>query len=202
MLSTGRGIPVSSLGTTPTADVDEKESQLRDAIQREQARTAITPVAASHVHCERRAGKSITSGSRGLMREYNLLAIRKRRFVPQTTNSGHDFEVALNVARRLIDSRRHQPALGNVAAERSNSILAWSSCSRCCRSRSPLANDLARVAETPRKAWIGHSFAPFWRRWQLLPVELPASGPWATCSAPQNRKWAESIMSLGPPSVD
>jgi hypothetical protein len=36
------------------------------------------------------------------MREDNLLAIRKRRFVPQTTDSGHDFEVALNVARRLI----------------------------------------------------------------------------------------------------
>ncbi len=35
------------------------------------------------------------------MREDNLLAIRKRRFVPQTTNSKHDFEVAINVARRL-----------------------------------------------------------------------------------------------------
>jgi len=34
--------------------------------------------------------------------EDNFLAIRKRRFVPQTTDSGHDFEVALNVARRLI----------------------------------------------------------------------------------------------------
>jgi transposase InsO family protein len=36
-----------------------------------------------------------------LMREDNLLAIRKRRFIPQTTDSGHDFEVAVNVARRL-----------------------------------------------------------------------------------------------------
>ena len=37
-----------------------------------------------------------------LMREDGLLAIRKRRFIPQTTDSGHDFEVALNVAHRLI----------------------------------------------------------------------------------------------------
>ena len=38
----------------------------------------------------------------------NILAIRKRRFVPQTTDSGHDFEVALNVARRLTPTAINQ----------------------------------------------------------------------------------------------
>jgi hypothetical protein len=37
-----------------------------------------------------------------------LLAIRKRRFIPQTTDSGHDFEVAVNVARRLIPTAINQ----------------------------------------------------------------------------------------------
>lgn len=36
-----------------------------------------------------------------LLREDNLLAIRKRRFVPATTDSRHDFEVAINAARQL-----------------------------------------------------------------------------------------------------
>jgi putative transposase len=43
-----------------------------------------------------------------LMREDNLLAIRKRRFVPQTTDSGHDLEVALNIARRLTPTAINQ----------------------------------------------------------------------------------------------
>jgi transposase InsO family protein len=42
------------------------------------------------------------------MREDGLLAIRKRRFVPQTTDSKHDFEVAINVARRLISTAINQ----------------------------------------------------------------------------------------------
>jgi transposase InsO family protein len=43
-----------------------------------------------------------------LMRQDNLLAIRKRRFVPQTTNSEHDFDVAINVARRLTPTATNQ----------------------------------------------------------------------------------------------
>jgi hypothetical protein len=43
-----------------------------------------------------------------LMRQDNLLAIRKRRFVPQTTNSEHDFDVAVNVARRLTPTAANQ----------------------------------------------------------------------------------------------
>jgi putative transposase len=42
------------------------------------------------------------------MREDNLLAIRKRRFIPQITDSGHDFEVAVNVARRLTPTAINQ----------------------------------------------------------------------------------------------
>ena len=42
------------------------------------------------------------------MREDGLLAIRKRCFVPKTTDSGHDFEVAVNVARRLTPTAINQ----------------------------------------------------------------------------------------------
>lgn len=42
------------------------------------------------------------------MRQDNLLAIRKRRFVPQTTNSNHDFDVAVNVALRLTPTAANQ----------------------------------------------------------------------------------------------
>jgi putative transposase len=42
------------------------------------------------------------------MRADSLLAIRKRRFVPQTTDSGHDFEIAVNVARRLTATAINQ----------------------------------------------------------------------------------------------
>lgn len=42
------------------------------------------------------------------MREDGLLAIRKRRFVPQTTDSEHDLEVAVNIARRLTATAINQ----------------------------------------------------------------------------------------------
>jgi putative transposase len=87
---------------SPSADTDEEESRLRDAIQR-------AAIGSRHYGYRR-----ITQALRAqgwevnhkrvarVMREDSLLAIRKRRFVPQTTDSGHDFEVALNVARQLI----------------------------------------------------------------------------------------------------
>ena len=71
-------------------------------------RIALSVIVESLAFCETRAGKSITSGSRVFMREDKLLAIRKRRFVPQTTDSRHDFEVAINVARRLIPTAINQ----------------------------------------------------------------------------------------------
>jgi putative transposase len=93
---------------TPSADTDEKESQLRDAIQRE----AIE----SRHYGYRRVTRALRDQGwevnhkriARLMREDGLLAIRKRRFIPQTTDSGHDFEVALNVARRLIPTAINQ----------------------------------------------------------------------------------------------
>ena len=95
----------------PGADGDEaneEESRLRDAIQRE--------VLEGRDCGYRRVTRALRD--RGwdvnhkrvarLMREDGLLAIRKRRFVPQTTDSGHDFEVAINVARRLTPTAVNQ----------------------------------------------------------------------------------------------
>jgi transposase InsO family protein len=85
----------------PKADADEEESRLRDAIQR-------AAIESRHygyrriTHALRAQGWDVNHKRVArLMREDNLLAVRKRRFVPQTTNSKHDFEVAINVARRL-----------------------------------------------------------------------------------------------------
>jgi putative transposase len=85
----------------PKRDADEEEPRLRDAIQqaaignRQYGYRRIT-------HALRAQGWDVNHKRVArLMREDNLWAIRKRRFVPQTTNSKHDFEVAINVARRL-----------------------------------------------------------------------------------------------------
>jgi putative transposase len=93
---------------SPSADTDEEESRLRDAIQRE-------AIESRHYGYRRITRALRAEGWKvnhkrvaRLMREDNLLAIRKRRFVPQTTDSGHDFEVALNVARRLIPTAINQ----------------------------------------------------------------------------------------------
>ena len=85
----------------PQPDADEEESRLRDAIQRaaiENRHYGYRRI----THALRAQGWDVNHKRVArLMREDNLLAIRKRRFVPQTTNSKHDFEVAINVARRL-----------------------------------------------------------------------------------------------------
>ena len=91
----------------PEAD-DEEESKLRDAIQR----TAIE----SRQYGYRRVTRALRDQGwkvnrkrvARLMREDGLLAIRKRRFVPQTTDSGHDLEVAVNIARRLTATAINQ----------------------------------------------------------------------------------------------
>lgn len=90
------------------ADTDDEESQLRDAIQR----AAIE----SRHYGYRRVTRALRDQGwdvnhkrvARLMREDGLLAIRKRRFIPQTTDSGQDFEVAVNVARRLIPAAINQ----------------------------------------------------------------------------------------------
>jgi putative transposase len=85
----------------PGPEADEEESCLRDAIQR----IALD----NRQYGYRRMTYSLRAQGwevnhkrvARLMREDNLLAIRKRRFVPVTTESKHTFEVAVNVARRL-----------------------------------------------------------------------------------------------------
>jgi putative transposase len=83
------------------AEPDEEEAQLRDAIQR---------IAIEKRHYGyRRVSRELQNQGRvvnhkrvaRLMREDNLLAIRKRRFVPVTTDSEHRLEVSLNLARHM-----------------------------------------------------------------------------------------------------
>jgi transposase InsO family protein len=94
--------------TGADAETDEEESRLRDAIQR-------AAIESRHygyrriTHALRAQGREVNHKRVArLMREDNLLAIRRRRFVPQTTDSGHDFEVAINVARRLTPTALDQ----------------------------------------------------------------------------------------------
>ena len=90
------------------ADADEEESRLRDAIQRvaiESRQYGYRRV----THALRAQGQEVNHKRVArLMREDGLLAIRKRRFVPRTTDSGHNFEVAINVARRLTPTAMNQ----------------------------------------------------------------------------------------------
>jgi transposase InsO family protein len=94
------------LGPQP-AD-DEEESRLRDDMQR-------IALANRHygyrriTHALRAQGWEINHKRVArLMRLDNLLAIRKRRFAPVTTDSKHDLEVSINVARRLTPTAINQ----------------------------------------------------------------------------------------------
>jgi putative transposase len=90
------------------ANANEEEPRLRDAIQR--AALENRQYGYRRITHALRAQGWIVNHKRvaRLMREDNLLAIRKRRFVPQTTNSKHDCDVALNVARRLTPTAANQ----------------------------------------------------------------------------------------------
>jgi transposase InsO family protein len=107
---------------SPDADTSDGDSQLRDAIQRE----AIE----SRHYGYRRITRALQAQGwevnhkriARLMREDNLLAIRKRRFTPQTTDSGHDFEVALNVARRLIPTAVNQLWVADITYVRLSQV--------------------------------------------------------------------------------
>jgi putative transposase len=85
----------------PSPEADEEESRLRDFIQR----IALDNRQYGYrrmTYALRAQGWEVNHKRVArLMREDNLLAIRKRRFVPATTDSKHTFEVAVNVARRL-----------------------------------------------------------------------------------------------------
>ena len=87
---------------------DEEESRLRDDMQR------IALANRYHryrriTHALRAQGWEITHKRLArLMRLDNLLAIRKRRFAPVTTDSKHDLEVSINVARRLTPTAINQ----------------------------------------------------------------------------------------------
>jgi len=85
----------------PQQPDDQEESRLRDAIQRvalERRQYGYRRV----THALRAQGWEVNHKRVArLMRLDNLLAMRKRRFVPVTTDSKHNLEIAINVARRL-----------------------------------------------------------------------------------------------------
>ncbi|HEY0794279.1 MAG TPA: IS3 family transposase [Acidisarcina sp.] len=87
---------------------DEEESRLRDDMQR----IALTNRHYGYrriTHALRAQGWEINHKRVArLMRLDNLLAIRKRRFAPVTTDSKHDLEVSINVARRLTPTAINQ----------------------------------------------------------------------------------------------
>ena len=92
----------------PTPDTGEEESQLRHAMQQIALET--------RQYGYRRVTRALRDQGwevnhkrvARLMREDGLLAIRKRRFVPPTTDSGHDLEIAVNVARQLTPTAVNQ----------------------------------------------------------------------------------------------
>lgn len=109
------------LGPQP-AD-DEEESRLRD----DRRRIALANRHYGYrriTHALRAQGWEINHKRVArLMRSDNLLAIRKRRFAPVTTDSKHDLEVSINVARRLTPAAinqlwvaRHHPTCASAGS--------------------------------------------------------------------------------------
>jgi putative transposase len=157
---------------TPRADADEEESRLRDAIQRE----AIE----SRHYGYRRITRALRAQGwevnhkrvARLMHEDNLLAIRKRRFVPQTTDSEHDFEVALNVARRLVPTGINQLWVADITYVRlaqvdvflavvmdafSRRIVGWNLAPKITTELALIALSNAIESRQPAQGLIHHS---------------------------------------------
>ncbi len=155
-----------------TDEADEEESRLRDAIQRE--------VLESRDYGYRRVTRALRDQGwkvnrkrvARLMREDNLLAIRKRRFVPQTTDSGHDFEVAVNVARRLTPTAIDQLWVADITYVRlgrvdvflavvmdafSRRIVGWSLASKITTELTLTALGNAIESRKPAPGVIHHS---------------------------------------------
>ena len=154
----------------PPAD-DEEESRLRDAIQqialenRDYGYRRVT-------HALRARGFTVNHKRVArLMRLDNLLAIRKRRFVA-TTDSKHDLEVAINVARRLTPTAIDQLWVADITYVRlgradvflaivmdafSRKIIGWS-LGRSLATELPLqALRLAIQSRRPAPGLIHHS---------------------------------------------
>lgn len=153
----------------PKPDAGEEEARLRDAIQRmalgnrQYGYRRLT-------HALRAQGwevnhKRVTR----LMREDNLLAIRKRRFVPQTTDSDHAFEVAINVARRLTPTAINQLWVADITYVRLGRVDVF----------------LAVVMDAFSRKIIG---------WNLGPTLATKLALTALCAAIEDRKPAPGLI--------
>jgi putative transposase len=156
----------------PKADTDEEGSQLRDAIQR-------AAIESRHygyrriTHALQAQGWEVNHKRVArLMREDNLLAIGKRRFVPLTTESGHDFEVALNVARRLTPTAINQLWVADITYVRlaqvdvflavvmdafSRKVVGWNLASKMTTEFALIALSNAIELRQPAPGLIHHS---------------------------------------------
>jgi transposase InsO family protein len=137
----------------PEPSEDEEESRLRDALQR---------IALEHraygyrrvTHELRAQGWQVNHKRVArLMRADNLLAIRKRKFVA-TTNSQHDLEVAVNVARRFTPTALNQLWVADITYVRLGRADVFLAVVMDAFSRKIIGWNLGRslVAELPLQA--------------------------------------------------
>jgi putative transposase len=157
---------------SPRPDADQEESRLRDAIQR----TAIESRQYGYGRVTRalpdQGWKVNHKRVARLMREDGLLAIRKRRFVPPTTDSGHPFEVSVNVARRLIPTAINQLWVADITYVRlgrvdvflavvmdafSRKIVGWNLAPKITTELALTALTKAIDSRTPAPGLIHHS---------------------------------------------
>jgi len=138
----------------PQQPDDEEESRLRDAIQR---------VALDHrqygyrrvTHALRAQGWEVNHKRVArLMRLDNLLAIRKRRFVPVTTDSKHNLEIAINVARQLTPTAINQLWVADITYVRLGRVDVFLAVVMDAFSRKIIGWNLGRslTTELPLKA--------------------------------------------------
>jgi len=138
----------------PSREADEEESRLRDSIQR---------LALDNRHygyrrmtyALRAQGWEVNHKRVArLMREDNLLAIRKRRFVPFTTDSRHTFEVAINVARRFHPTAIDQLWVADITYVRLGRVDVFVAVVMDAFSRKVIGWNVARAitAELPLEA--------------------------------------------------
>ena len=147
------------LGPQPAND--EEDSRLRDAMQRialANRHYGYRPI----THALRAQGWEINHKRVArLMRLDNLLAIRKRRFAPVTTDSKHDLEVSIDVARRLTPTAINQLWVADITYVRLGRIDVF----------------LAVVLDAFSPKVIGWKVAP------TLAATLPLDGHWQPSQA-------------------
>jgi putative transposase len=211
MCETSRVSRASYYRSWQTQEPKQEEQALRDAIQR---------LALKERHCGyRRIGRRLKRAGWAvnhkrvlrLMREDNLLSVRRRRFVV-TTDSNHRWRIYPNLARQMVLSAINQLWVADITYVRlqqefiylavildvySRRVVGWSVSRQLRSSVAQQALEVALQQRQPKPGLIHHSDRGVQYACGKYVKRLEAAGITISMSRPGNpwdNAWAESFM--------